>query len=150
MDGREHPPEYAAHTWQGFSTGEWHGNQLIVKTTHLKAGWFRRNGIPRSDRGTMTEHFIRHGNYLTHVNVVIDPVYLTEPWIRSQNWVLDVNQQIIPYPCQNFVEIDRPQGTVPHFLPGENPFINDYATEFNLPVEGTRGGAQTMYPNFIE
>ena len=27
MDGRPHPPEYAAHTWQGFSTGKWEGNQ---------------------------------------------------------------------------------------------------------------------------
>ena len=45
MDGRPHPPEYAAHTWQGFSTGTWEGNVLVVKTTHLKAGWIRRNGL---------------------------------------------------------------------------------------------------------
>src|SRR5437899_7783380 len=25
MDGRPHPPEYAAHTWEGFSTGTWEG-----------------------------------------------------------------------------------------------------------------------------
>ena len=25
MDGRPHPPEYAAHTWMGFSTGKWEG-----------------------------------------------------------------------------------------------------------------------------
>src|SRR5262245_15512311 len=37
MDGRPHPPEYAAHTWQGFSTGRWEGDTLVVKTTHLKA-----------------------------------------------------------------------------------------------------------------
>src|SRR5271165_2113535 len=28
MDGRPHPPEYAAHTWQGFSTGKWEGDML--------------------------------------------------------------------------------------------------------------------------
>ena len=32
MDGRAHPPEYAAHTWQGFSTGRWVGNVLEVRT----------------------------------------------------------------------------------------------------------------------
>src|SRR6188472_3180942 len=64
MDGRPHPPEYAAHTWQGFSTGKWEGDVLTVTTTHLKAGWIRRNGIPRSDRATLTEHFIRHGDNL--------------------------------------------------------------------------------------
>ena len=25
MDGRPHPPAYAPHTWQGFSTGQWEG-----------------------------------------------------------------------------------------------------------------------------
>ena len=44
MDGRPHPPAYAAHTWQGFSTGKWEGNILTATTTHLKAGWIRRNG----------------------------------------------------------------------------------------------------------
>jgi hypothetical protein len=35
-DGRERPPAFAAHTWAGFSTGEYRQGQLIVKTTHLK------------------------------------------------------------------------------------------------------------------
>ena len=33
MDGRPHPSEYAPHTWQGFSTGEWEGDMLKVTTT---------------------------------------------------------------------------------------------------------------------
>ena len=49
MDGRPHPPDYAAHTWMGFSTGQWDGNILTVYTTHIKQGWHRRNGIPSSD-----------------------------------------------------------------------------------------------------
>jgi len=150
MDGRAHPPEYAAHTWQGFSTGVWEGDTLTVKTTHLKAGWIRRNGVFRTDKATLTEHYIRHGNYLTIISIVDDPIYLTEPIIRSQNWVLDLSQQINPYPCHISVEIDRPQGTVPHFLPGENPFLDEYRAQYDLPAEGVRGGAATMYPDFIE
>ena len=150
MDGRAHPPEYAAHTWQGFSTGVWEGDTLTVKTTHLKAGWIRRNGVFRTDKATLTEHYIRHGNYLTIISIVDDPIYLTEPIIRSQNWVLDLSQQINPYPCHISVEIDRPQGTVPHFLPGENPFLDEYRARYDLPAEGVRGGAATMYPAFIE
>ena len=69
MDGRPHPPEYAAHTWQGFSTGKWDGDMLTVTTTHLKMGWIRRNGIPRSDKAVLTEHFVRHGDYLTLISV---------------------------------------------------------------------------------
>ena len=43
MDGRDHPPDYVPHTWQGFSTGKWEGDVLTVTTTHLKTGWIRRN-----------------------------------------------------------------------------------------------------------
>ena len=56
MDGRPHPPEWAAHTWQGFSTGEWVGDMLKVTTTHLKEGYFRRNGLARSEKATVTEY----------------------------------------------------------------------------------------------
>src|SRR6202167_935412 len=45
MDGRPHPPEYALHTWMGFSTGKWEGDVLTVYTTHIKTGWVRRTGF---------------------------------------------------------------------------------------------------------
>jgi hypothetical protein len=148
MDGRPHPPEYAAHTWQGFSTGRWEGEMLTVTTTHLKMGWIRRNGIPRSDTATLVEHFVRHGNVLTLISWINDPVYLEEPFVRTTNWELDPRQQIAPYPCGIVVEVDRPQGTVPHHLPGTNPFLNEFPAKFNLPAEATRGGAETMYPEY--
>jgi hypothetical protein len=150
MDGREHPPEFAAHTWQGFSTGHWEGNTLVVRTTHLKQGWSRRNGVPRSDLSEFTEHFFRHGNYMTQVVIVDDPVYMTEPFIRTNNWKIDLFQQIPPYLCETVTEIDRPQGEVPHYLPGQNPFFSEHAERYNLPMEGVLGGPETMYPSFIE
>ena len=148
MDGRPHPPEYAAHTWQGFSTGKWDGDMLTVTTTHLKMGWIRRNGVPRSDKATLTEHFVRHGDYLTLMSVVNDPVYLTEPFVRTTNWALDPHQTIAPYPCEAVVEVERPQGLVPSHLPGTNTFLREFASKFNLPFEPTRGGAETMYPEY--
>jgi len=148
MDDRPHPPEYAAHTWQGFSTGKWDGDMLTVTTTHLKMGWIRRNGIPRSDKAVLTEHFVRHDNVLTLISVVHDPVYLTEPFVRTTNWALDPHQLIAPYPCAAVVEIDRPQGIVPNHLPGTNKFLSEFAAKYNLPLEPTRGGAETMYPEY--
>jgi len=150
MDGRPHPPEYVAHTWQGFSTGRWEGDALVVETTHLKQGWLRRNGLARSDRADVTEHFIRHGNYLTQVVVINDPIYLTEPFIRTNNWVLDPEQTIDPYLCDIVTEVLIPRGTVPHYLPGMNPFLTDYAERYGMPLEAALGGAATMYPDFIE
>ena len=91
MDGRPHPPDYAPHTWMGFSTGMWEGDVLTVTTTHLKTGWVRRNGLVMSDRATMTEHFIRHGDYLTHVTILHDPAYLTEPLIKTEDFELNLH-----------------------------------------------------------
>jgi hypothetical protein len=148
MDGRPHPPEYAAHTWQGFSTGKWDGDMLTVTTTHLKIGWIRRNGVPRSDRAVVTEHFIRHEKYLTVVTIVNDPVYLTEPFIRSTDFIEATDQIIPPYPCEAVVEIERPIGVVPSHLPGANTFLTEFAEANRLPFEATRGGAETMYPEY--
>jgi cyclase len=150
MDGRSHPPEYAAHTWQGFSTGRWEGPVLVVTTTHLKAGWIRRNGLVLSDRATMTERFIRHGNYLTHVYIIEDPVYLTEPVIRTNGFQLTANPTMQPYPCYATVEVPREKGEVPHFLPGANPFLEEYAKKRNLPLPAVRGGSETAYPEFMK
>jgi cyclase len=148
MDGRPHPSEDEPHTWQGFSTGKWEGNQLTVTTTHLKESYIRRNGVPRSDRATLLEHWIRHGNFLTLVSIITDPVYLTEPFIRTTNWELSPQQAIEPYPCEVAEEVARPEGSVPHHLPGANPFLSEFAEKHGLRVEATRGGAETMYPEY--
>jgi hypothetical protein len=150
MDNRPHPPDSAAHTWMGFSTGKWEGNTLTVYTTHMKAGYLRRNGLPESDQATLIEHFMRHGDYLVHVSEVTDPVNLTEPFVRTQifhrvtaegqNWL---------YPCESVVEIaNQPRGAVPNFLPDENPFVAEFAAKYKIPLAATLGGAETMYPEF--
>jgi len=150
MDGRPHPPEFAAHTWQGFSTGRWEGDRLTVTTTHIKQGWLRRNGLPESDKATLTEHFIRHADVLTRISVINDPVYLTEPLVKSDNFVRNDRGAPGLWPCEYVVEVaSRPRGDVPHYLPGKNPFLGEFANRFGLPVEAAMGGAETMYPEYM-
>ena len=148
LDGRTHPPADALHTFQGFSTGVWEGNMLTVTTTHLKTNYLRRNGLPRSDQATLTEHWTRHGEYLTITTVIEDPVFLTEPLVRSDNWYLDPGQHIGIFGCEYAAEVPRPAGTVPHHLPGTNPNLNEFANWYGLPFEATRGGAETLYPEY--
>jgi len=158
MDGRPHPPAYAAHTWMGFSTGKWEGNILTVTTTHIKQGWHRRNGLPSSDRITLVEHFIRHDDHLTHVTVVTDPDYLTEPLIKSQDFTLNTSEAGIGtggittgwlYPCEYVDEVPgRPLDHVPSYMPGENPFVSEFAERHKVPVAAAMGGAETMYPEY--
>ncbi|HEY9463940.1 MAG TPA: hypothetical protein VIR54_12670 [Vicinamibacterales bacterium] len=149
-DGRPHPPDFDPHTWQGFSTGHWEGNVLVVETDHLKAGWIRRNGLALSDQAKMTERFFRHGDILTHTYIIEDPVYLTEPLIKTNGFRLLPNGAMQPYPCQPAVEVEREPGDVPHHLPGQNPYIGDFAKKHNLPIEATRGGAETALPEFAK
>ena len=149
MDGRPHPSEYAPHTWQGFSTGKWEGNQLVVTTTHLKMAAFERVGIFRSDRGTLLERWIRHGNVLTVMLIITDTVYLAEPFIRTRNYELTLSQELGGYSCIPAAEIaNRPEGFVPHYLPGKNPFLLNATTRFGVPELAVRGGPETMYPEF--
>jgi len=148
MDGRPHPPDYALHTAMGFSTGKWDGDKLVVTTTHLKEGWIRRNGVPRSDRAVVTEYFIRHGDGLTWAALIHDPAYLTETFIRSRDYVYAEGGQIAPYPCESVVEVVRAKGTIPHHLPGTNTFLKEYQTAHHIPEEGAMGGAATMYPEY--
>jgi glyoxylase-like metal-dependent hydrolase (beta-lactamase superfamily II) len=148
MDGRPHPSANAIHTWQGFSTGKWEGNTLTVVTTHLKVGYVRRNGVARSDMATLTEHYIRHGDYLTLLSEVDDPVYLTEPLVRTSVWMLDVNQHLEPYPCEVTEEIQRPEGVVPHHAWGVNPDLKEFPARYKIPETAALGGAETMYPEY--
>jgi len=152
LDGRAHPPVHAAHTWAGFSTARWDGSQLEVVTTHLKAGWLQRNGVAHSDRATMTERFIRHGNHLTVVTFVDDPIYLEEPFIRTTNWVLSPDQDIRRTQFDVVDEVaGRRKSEVPHYLPGSPDAARkqtEFASKFKLPAGAARGGAATTYPEF--
>lgn len=148
LDGRPQPSAYAAHTWQGFSTGSWDGEMLNVSTTHLKQSYMRRNGLPSSADRSFTEHWTRHGNYLTVVTVVEDPVFLTERLVRSQTWALDPGQRMGNNPCEYVPEDPAPQGTVPAWLPGKNPYLREFAERYGLPQSGARGGADTLYAEY--
>ncbi len=150
MDDRPQPSAYSAHTWNGFSTGKWEGDKLKVTTTNLKEGWLRRNGLARSDKGTLTEYFIRHGDFLTIVSAVKDPVYLTEPLVRTEHWFFNPGYTLAPFVCTPRAVVDKPPSWVPHHLPGTNDFLNEFPSNLGIPVEATRGGAETMYPEYMQ
>ena len=152
LDGRPHPPAHAAHTWAGFSTARWDGDALTVFTTHLKAGWLQRNGVAHSDQATMTERFIRHGNVLTVVSIVDDPIYLEEPFIRTTNWVLNPGMEIRRTQFDVVEEVaGRQKGEVPHYLPGSPGALQklkEFASRHGLPPAAARGGAGSTYPEY--
>lgn len=149
MDGRPHPPDYVPYTWQGFSTAKWERGILAVTTDHMKNNLLKWNGIPRSERAVLSRHFLRHDDYLTIAYVVYDPAYLTEPFMGSLDFVYTPGEKFTAYPCESVTEVDRPEGTVPSRMPGANEFLNEFPARYGIPPEAARGGAETMYPEYI-
>jgi len=152
MDGRPHPPAWAPHTWSGFSTGEWIGNTLKVTTTHLKDGYLKRGGPQTSDMLTMTGFITRHGDILTVVTVVDDPLYLDEPFVESVTYAYDPTASVNMETCNGsaFAEnggTDRHH--VPHFLPGQNSGTREWLKNENwIPPAAAVGGVKTTYPEY--
>jgi len=149
LDDRPRPSQYAKHSWEGFSTGKFKGDTLEVTSTHIKEGYVRRNGVPTSFRATVIEQLSLDEPYLKWVVTIIDPDYLSEPLVRSVTYVRAPTLQIPAYPCSpEEEEASGGQYRVPHFLPGENPFLTEVAVKYKMPLEGVRGGAETTYPEW--
>jgi hypothetical protein len=94
------------------------------------------------------QYLTRRGDILTWTIITYDPVYLSEPLIRTTEYRLALTQQIPAYPCTVVTEVERPKGIVPHELPGANEELHAYAHYYKVPYEASRGGAETMYPEY--
>lgn len=99
-------PASGAPTWQGDSVAQWElagpggrnagppakrGGDLLVVTTHQKAGYLQKNGVPYSADAIITEHFdlTKEPNgdeYLIVTTLVDDPKYLARHFQRSSHF----------------------------------------------------------------
>ncbi len=151
MDGRPHPPAYAAHTWAGFETGKFEGNVLTVYGTHFKRGLIRGNGVGQSDQATVSEHFIRHGDRITYFSVTTDPVFLDEPYSKTSEIVrLARDPNAWAQPCDDGeVIIGQPNDQVPNYLWGQHPYLREFSQKYKVPLLAALGGGQTIYPDFV-
>jgi hypothetical protein len=104
------PPERAEGSWQGYSAARWEGGgavpagvpigmaprpprsrSLQVVTTNLRPGYLRKNGVPYSDRTSVTEYYDRFtepngDEWFTVTTVVTDPVYLAIPFVTTTDF----------------------------------------------------------------
>jgi hypothetical protein len=105
-------PAAGEPTWQGTSNAAWlvngrfllytgdtfvpinrvqggsRGGQLRVITTNMKPGYIRKNGVPYSDKATLTEYYAllpgqQNDTYMALTAMVDDPTYLTGQFIRT-------------------------------------------------------------------
>ena len=148
LDGRQRSSQYALHSWDGFSIGKVQGDTLEITTTHLKESFVRRNGVPTSFRATVIEHVSLEEPYLEWTFTVIDPDYLTEPLVRSATYIRAPTLQLPLYPCQPEEYQPGDKYRVPHYLAGDNPYLTESGFKYRAPLEGVRGGVETLYPEW--
>ena len=90
------PPAGLEPSWQGYSIASWtimggsgnfeRGGSLKVVTTHLKPGYYWKNGMPYTGNAALTEYFRvmalpDRSQWIRFTQIVDDPEYLTQPWI---------------------------------------------------------------------
>jgi len=47
------------------------------------------------------------------------------------------------------MEVPMDKNKVPHYLPGTNPFVDEFSKKFGLPLAGVWGGAESTYPEYM-
>jgi hypothetical protein len=113
LPGRTPAPQAAAPP----PTSQVARGSLKVQTNNLTAGYLRRNGIPYSENASVTEYYDRVQffgvDYLQVTTVVVDPTYLTVPFIVSNQFKREPDgSKWNPTPCQTDPpgNTNRPKG----------------------------------------
>ena len=109
------PPAGVEQSWQGYSVAVWtimgggrnyeRGGSVKVITTHLKPGYYWKNGMPYTANAVLTEHFrtlkLPDGSeWIVMVQIVDDPEYLTQPFVVNYHFKkLPDGSKWDPAPC---------------------------------------------------
>jgi hypothetical protein len=100
LDGRA-PAKDAEPWWNGYSTGRWDGDTLVVETVgFMDDGWLDVRGSPLTSAGKMTERFRRpnYGSLVIEVTID-DPKAYTKPFTATVNNRLLPDTQLIEFVC---------------------------------------------------
>jgi hypothetical protein len=93
-------------TGRGDGPGAQRWGALKVRTTNMRPGWLRRNGVPYSADAVITEYFTRFthpqaGDWFVVTTTIEDPTYLTGPFITSSNFKKEPDaSKFKPTPCR--------------------------------------------------
>jgi hypothetical protein len=78
---------------------------LKVITTGMRAGYFRKNGLPYSEGAVLTEYFDRHDDFgsqwFTVLSILEDPKYLISPFATTTHFKREPDgAKWNPQPCE--------------------------------------------------
>jgi hypothetical protein len=100
-DGRPLPVD-PNPSWNGYSSGKWDGDTLVVETAGFRDGiWLDTGGSPLTDAARITERF-RRANYGTlEIEMTIDdPKAYTKPWTIKVTQMIAPDTELLDYICR--------------------------------------------------
>jgi hypothetical protein len=103
-------------------------------------------GLPINDAARL-----RADSWDAKVSLVTDPACLEEPLIRSATYAYTPEQQLPGAGGHQLTADELPgltDGAVPLHLPGTNDQLREFADSLGVPVEVTRGGRASLYPEY--
>jgi hypothetical protein len=100
-DGRALPDGDPQPWWNGYSTGRWEGDTLVVVTSHFRdGGWLDITGSPLTDAGRVTERFRRPTFGRMEIDITIeDAKAYTKPFTVRVNQQLMLDEELIEFVC---------------------------------------------------
>ena len=99
-DGRPLPVD-PEPSWDGYSSGRWEGDTLVVQTAGFRDGlWLDRSGSPLTESAQMVERFrrVNYGKLEIEVTVT-DPKAYTQPWTVKLNHFIALDTELLNYIC---------------------------------------------------
>lgn len=94
-------PEDPQPSWNGYSTGKWVGDTLVVETNGMRDGlWADYDGSPITTAAKVTERFRRVNFGSMEIEITVDdPKAYTKPWTVKFNWELQLDMDLLEYVC---------------------------------------------------
>jgi len=99
-DGRPLPSD-PQPAWDGYSTGKWDGDTLVVQTTGFRDGqWLDTEATPLTDAAKITERFRRPNFGHLEIEITVDdPKAYTKPWSVKVNQVFAADTELLEFIC---------------------------------------------------
>ena len=99
-DGRSLPQD-PNPSWNGYSTGHWEGDTLVVETNGFRDGqWLDRWGSPLTGEARMTEKFRRRNFGTLDIELTVDdPKAYTKPWTVRLSQSIALDTELLDWIC---------------------------------------------------
>jgi hypothetical protein len=99
-DGRPLPAD-PNPSWNGYSSGTWDGDTLVVQTNGFRDGlWLDSTGNPMTEAAKITERFRRVNFGRMEIEITVDdPKAYTKPWTIKLTHNIKLNTDLLDFIC---------------------------------------------------